>query len=88
MKHREARWRGVGPPHGYMLIAVSIPDVGLLGGLPWKEATLARIPEKQTENWCIIQCSLEIAATDLYIHSINNTLQCLIMRCQSLEISD
>lgn len=31
-------------------IAASIPDVGLFGGLPWRDATLARIPEKQMEN--------------------------------------
>ena len=28
-----------------------VPDVGLFGGVvPWKEATLARIPEKQTQR--------------------------------------
>ena len=36
--------------------AVSIPDVGLFGGLPWRDATLARIPGKQTGGWTIIQC--------------------------------
>lgn len=74
MKHREARWRGVGPPHGYMLIAVSIPDVGLLGGLPWKEATLARIPEKQTENWCIIQCQHWKLRQQTYTYTVLITL--------------
>ena len=33
-----------------MYSADFIPDVGLVGGLPWREATFARIPEKQTDN--------------------------------------
>jgi len=33
------------------IITIFIPDVGLVGaGVPWSDATLARIPEKQSET--------------------------------------